>query len=202
MSRRSRLHVRLVAAGSGLLAITLGVSLLAGCATRADVAQQAGDYLSPDGRVSQIAEKNRSDPIVFDGTDELDNPVSSEDFLGTVLVVNFWYASCPPCRMEAPWLQELSEEFADDDVQFLGVNVRDEPPQARSFAEKFGVTYPSIIDHDASVVLAFAGIASPRAVPTTVILDREGRFAARIVGIIEKSVLDGLITATLEDSVL
>jgi thiol-disulfide isomerase/thioredoxin len=116
-----------------------------------------------------------------------------------VLVVNFWYASCPPCRKEAPWLQELSEQFAPDGVQFLVVGVRDEAPTAASFSEKFGVTYPSIIDGDGAVVLAFTGIAAPSAVPTTVVLDRQGRFAGRIVGIIDQPVLDGLISATVEE---
>lgn len=190
---------RLVAAASGVLAIVAAAALFSGCASRAEIAEQEGNYLSADGTVSQISVENREGTIEFEGVDEASGTITSTDYLGDVLVVNFWYASCPPCRMEAPWLQELSEQFAPDGVQFIGVNVRDEAPTAASFSEKFGVTYPSIIDGDGAVVLAFTGIAAPSAVPTTVVLDRQGRFAARIVGIIDQPVLDGLITSTLEE---
>lgn len=200
MMRDSK-RVGTVAVGSALAAAVLAVALLGGCASKGELADQRGDYLSADGTVSQIAVENRTEPIAFEGLDESDRAVASTDFAGDILVVNFWYASCPPCRMEAPWLQELSDKFAPDGVQFLGVNVRDEAANARSFAEKFGITYPSIIDHEGEVVLAFAGVAPPSAVPTTIVLDREGRFAARIIGIIDQPVLDGLITAALEEDV-
>lgn len=197
----SRRATPIVAAISGLATVVTAVALLSGCASRADEAASKGDYLSADGRVSQIAEENRSDPILFTGPDESGETIDSTDFLGEVVVVNFWYASCPPCRREAPWLQKLNDQYASDGVVFLGVNVRDEAAAAATFAEKFGITYPSIIDHEGEVVLTFAGVASPSAVPTTVILDRQGRYAARIVGIIDESVLDGLIKAALEEPV-
>ena len=190
---------RLVAATSGVLAVVAAAALFSGCASPAEIAEQDGNYLSADGTVSQIAVENREATIEFEGVDETGQTITSSDYLGDVLVVNFWYASCPPCRTEAPWLQELSEQFAPDGVQFIGVNVRDEAPTAASFSKKFGITYPSIIDGDGEVVLAFSGIAAPSAVPTTVVLDREGRLAARVVGIIDQSVLDGLISSTLEE---
>lgn len=190
---------RLVAAASGGLAIVAAAALLSGCASRAEIAEQEGNYLSADGTVSHIAVENRETTIEFEGLDETGRTITSSDYLGEVLVVNFWYASCPPCRKEAAWLQELSKQFAPDGVQFLGVSVRDEAPTAASFSEKFGVTYPSIIDGDGAVVLAFTRIAAPSAVPTTVVLDRQGRFAGRIVGIIDQPVLDGLISATVEE---
>ena len=116
-----------------------------------------------------------------------------------VLVVNFWYAACPPCRVEAPWLEELWQQFGADGVQFLGVNVRDGKATAQTFATSFGITYPSLIDTDGSVTLAFTGLASPTAVPTTVVFDRQGRPASRIVGLIDKGVLETLIEAALAE---
>jgi thiol-disulfide isomerase/thioredoxin len=102
-----------------------------------------------------------------------------------VVVVNFWYAACPPCRAEAPDLKALDEQFSPDGVVFIGVNVRDSAPTAAAFAATFDIAYPSILDAtDRNVLSAFAGQIAPGAVPTTIILDREGRVAARIVGLI------------------
>ena len=85
---------------------------------------------------------------------------------GEVLVVNFWYASCAPCRAEAPTCEDLEPEFADEGVSFLGVNVRDQADTALAFDESYGITYPSIIDvNDGGVQLAFGddGAAERRA---------------------------------------
>jgi len=80
-------------------------------------------------------------------------------------------------------------------VQFVGVNVRDQAGTAQSFADAFGVTYPSFLDADGGEIqLAFAGEIAPDAVPTTLVLDRQGRIAARIVGRLDKSILNTLIS--------
>jgi thiol-disulfide isomerase/thioredoxin len=101
------------------------------------------------------------------------------------MVVNFWYAGCPPCRLEAPDLEALHQEFRDEGVVFIGVNILDQAPTALAFADEFGVTYPSIMDtNDGSVRLAFAGQVAPNAVPTTVVLDQQNRVAARISGLL------------------
>ena len=100
-------------------------------------------------------------------------------------MVNFWYAGCPPCRLEAPDLEALHQEFRAEGVVFIGVNILDQAPTALAFADEFGVTYPSIMDtNDGSVRLAFAGQVAPNAVPTTVVLDQQSRVAARISGLL------------------
>jgi hypothetical protein len=75
------------------------------------------------------------------------------------------------------------------------VNIYDQAPTGLAFADEFGVTYPSIIDtNDGSVRLAFSGQVAPNAVPTTVVLDQQGRVAARISGLLtEPDVLAALI---------
>lgn len=174
--------------------------LVTGCSSPDDDLGQGGDsYVSGDGTVSEFAIGDRGEPIEFTGETDTDETVTAEQYRGQVLVVNFWYAACPPCRVEAPWLEELSQQFADDGVQFLGVNVRDSAATAQAFATSFGITYPSVIDTDGAVALAFTGLASPTAVPTTVVLDRQGRPASRIVGLIDKNVLEALIEAALAD---
>ncbi|MDP3207636.1 MAG: TlpA disulfide reductase family protein, partial [Rhodoglobus sp.] len=150
---------RVIAVSATALVIA---GLLVGCTQGVDSLGEPGqNYVSGDGTVTEFPLGNRGDPIEFTGATETGEIASSEDYLGDVLVVNFWYATCPPCRLEAPWLEELNQKYAPDGVQFLGVNIRDGAETAQVFAENFGITYPSIIDSDGLVTLAFSGLASP-----------------------------------------
>ncbi|MGY4544018.1 thiol-disulfide isomerase/thioredoxin [Arthrobacter sp. UYNi723] len=123
--------------------------------------------------------------------------VSSGDWAGRVVVLNFWYAGCAPCRKEAPDLVALDTEFRDQGVLFYGVNVRDDGPTAAAFERTFSVRYPSFDDSDGGILLAMTSYVPPRAVPTTLVLDREGRVSARILGISEKGILKALIVTAL-----
>lgn len=184
-----------------------GAVAISGCTADDSLAQQYREgtgqgYISGDGAYTVIAADDRGAPIEFSGTIENGDTVSSDDYRGEVLVVNFWYAGCPPCRLEAPDLETLAQRFEPDGVSFLGVNIYDQAPTALSFAKEFGVTYPSILDvNSGSVRLAFAGQVAPTAVPTTLVLDREGRVAARIAGLVsEPSVLRSMISDALAES--
>lgn len=179
---------------------------LSGCATSDGLEGKFGqgtdpNYATGDGTILEIPEAQREAPVEFSGETDAATQVSSTDYAGQVLVVNFWYAGCPPCRLEAPDLQALNEEFADQDVKFLGVNVRDQAATSATTTRKWGITYPSIIDaNDKSVVLAFAGTVAPNAVPTTLVIDKEGRVAARYLGYIESpSILRTLIKDALAE---
>lgn len=123
----------------------------------------------------------------------------STDYRGKVLVVNFWYASCPPCRAEAPMLRSVSAAYASRGVRFVGVNVRDEAGQASAFVREFTIPYPTILDaSDAGVQYAFSRSIPANAVPTTLVIDRQGRVSARILGQIEaRSILTSLIDTAL-----
>jgi thiol-disulfide isomerase/thioredoxin len=186
-----------------LAIIPFVVLALAGC-TNDPLAQQYADgsgqgYISGNGAYTEIKPNAREAAITFTGTSESGKTVSSTDFAGKVYVVNFWYASCPPCRSEAPDLKALSEKYKD--VGFLGVNIYDSADVAATFATKFGIPYPSIIDADkGSVQLAFAGSVAPNAVPTTLVVDRSGKVAARISGLIrDKSILAGMIDTVVAE---
>ncbi|MFC5928007.1 TlpA family protein disulfide reductase [Cryobacterium melibiosiphilum] len=186
----------------GLAAAAL---LLTGC-TSDPLADQyrAGDskgYIAGDGSITEIASADRGDPVEFAGLTETGEPVASADYLGEVTVVNFWYASCAPCRAEADDLQSLNAQFEGKGASFLGVNVRDQAANALAFSETYGVTYPSVLDvDDGGMQLAFSGSIPPNAVPTTLVLDAEGRVAARILGAIaEASILETLITDTIAE---
>jgi thiol-disulfide isomerase/thioredoxin len=181
--------------------------LLTGC-TSDPLAEQfregsGKNYIAGDGTISEFAEPQRGDRIEFSGGTVDGGTFDSAESLGDVTVVNFWYAGCAPCRVEAPILEEVSQQFASsgEPVTFVGVNVRDQAGTAASFEESYGVTYPSILDVESGTAqLAFAGPVPPAAVPTTIVLDQEGRVAARVLGqLTEASILESIIDALLAE---
>lgn len=103
------------------------------------------------------------------------------DLRGDVVVVNFWASWCPPCRAEADNLISVAEQTEDEGVRFVGVNFRDEPGNAAAFERSYEVPYPSIVDQSGSLLTRFRRLV-PQQPPTTLLLDREGRIAARFIG--------------------
>ena len=177
--------------------------LLTGCTNEALAGQYASGsgsgYISGDGAYTEIPVGERDAPVVFSGTTETGATLGSADYRSSVYVVNFWYAGCPPCRSEAPDLAAVSAK--NPKVPFVGVNILDTSATASTFAKKFGILYPSVIDTDASVQLAFAGSVAPNAVPTTIVIDRQGRVAARISGrLLEQSILTGMIDRVVAEA--
>jgi peroxiredoxin len=196
MSRRS-----LFAATGALLAVGL-----AACTANDPLASQAaaGDnkgYIAGDGSVTEYALAKRSDPVEFSGKLFDGSTVSAAKLRGKVTVLNFWYAACSPCRLEAPDLQSLHTEFEPQGVDFLGVNIRDEAATAEAFERTFKLTYPSIMDKDGGVLLSLSQrkFVPPDSVPTTLVLDKQGRVSARILGTADKSTLKALITSALAE---
>lgn len=191
-----------------LLLVTAFVAasvVLAGCSSDplAEEYLDGGNknYISGDG-ILEVAEADRAAPVSFAGETDEGNPLSSADFDGDVLVVNFWYAGCAPCRAEAPDLEALAQKYEGDGASFVGVNIYDGAETSRAFARKFGVTYPSLLDSEAGEVrLAFAGEIPPKAVPTTFVLDQDGRIAARVLGQLqERSILDTIIADVVAEA--
>ncbi len=194
---------RTMSTGVALAAASL--LLLAGCSSD-PLAEQfregsGKNYIAGDGTISEFTEPQRGERIEFSGETVEGGTFDSADTLGEVTVVNFWYAGCAPCRVEAPILEEVSKSLADEGVVFVGVNVRDQAGTAASFEEKYGVSYPSILDVEPGTAqLAFAGDVPPAAVPTTIVLDREGRVAARVLGqLTEASILESIIDRLLAE---
>ncbi|TFC45612.1 TlpA family protein disulfide reductase [Cryobacterium sp. TMT1-21] len=188
-----------------LIGLVAGALLLTGCASD-PLAEQYREgsskgFIAGDGSWTEIPVADRGNAVTWSGADETGAAVTSEDYAGKVVVVNFWYASCAPCRAEAPALQKLNAEFAGTDALWLGVNVRDQAANAIAFNESFGITYPSVMDVDnGSMQLAFSGSIPPNAVPTTLVLDRSGRVAARILGsLTSPSILETLVRDTIAE---
>ena len=179
-----------------------GSVLLTACGSDDPLAAQAGNsggenYIAGDGSVMELSPSERGEPVEFSGQTFDGETISAESLDGPALV-NFWYASCAPCRVEAPHLADLSQEFAED-VSFVGVNVRDAAETAAAFERNFNIDYPSIEGRDGKVLLEFADYVPPQAVPTTLILDDQGRVAARVLGAVEHSTLKSLLTGVVAE---
>ncbi|MBI9113944.1 TlpA family protein disulfide reductase [Sanguibacter sp. YZGR15] len=186
-----------------LVGLVLGGLLLAGCAAESgstspdDVVGQG--YQSGDGSLRTWAVDDRGEPVRLVGEDFEGNPVDTGAG-GSVVVLNTWYAACPPCRAEAPDLLEVATGRADDGVRFVGINGTDDAGAALAFEREHDVTWPSIADTDGSVMATLQGVVPVQAVPTTVVLDLEGRVAARVLGQVDASTLDGLVADVLAES--
>ena len=201
---RSRIARALVAVPAAALLVLTGCSSDGNDNLQAQW-NEASDkgYIEGDGSTLSIAPGERTDPVEYEGETEQGERLSSDDTVGNVTVVNFWYAGCAPCRAEAPDLVEAYDEFSPEGVNFVGVNTRDQVAQALQFSEEFAIEYPSIMDsaEGRAVQRAFAGQVPLNAVPTTLVLDAEGRVAHRILGqLAGASQLRTLINETLAEA--
>lgn len=190
------------------LALTVVISALVltftGCATDplAEQFREGGNknYIAGDGTVTEFAAGSRPKAAAWSGITESEENLSSDQLTGVIIVMNFWYAGCAPCRIEMPELIELQNQFLAEGVQFIGVNVRDTAPTALAFARQVNLNFPSIMDaNTGAVVLGFTGVVTPQAVPTTLVIDSEGNVSARVLGRIDKAILKELIKTVVEE---
>src|SRR5690606_33954997 len=174
--------------GVRLLAPVVAVAaLLSGCTSEpgglaAQYEAGGGDgYVSRDGRIVQLAASDREEPVAFGGVLDTGETIDSEELRGQVLVVNFWYAACPPCREEAPDLEAIHQQYADAPVTVIGVNVRDTAGTALKFEREHGVSCPALGDSEgvARRLARARGAYAPPAAPAAVGLGARGRAAAR-----------------------
>ncbi|MFG2378556.1 TlpA family protein disulfide reductase [Streptomyces sp. NPDC048504] len=107
--------------------------------------------------------------------------LNTADYKGKVLVVNVWGSWCSPCRAEADNLVQVAKATANKDVQFVGLNTRDTSTEpAVAFEKKYAVPYPSLYDPTGRLMLRFKkGTLNPQAIPSTIVIDRDGKIAAR-----------------------
>ncbi|GAA2720182.1 TlpA family protein disulfide reductase [Cellulomonas aerilata] len=181
------------------LALTLGACTAEPAADgRTDTGAEAG-YVSGDGSTRTWAPEDRGDAVVVAGTDFSGAPVSVADWRGDVVVLNTWYAACPPCRAEAPDLVALATDYADRGVHLLGINGTDDAGAAQAFERTFSVPYPSLADTDGTAIASLQGEVPLQAVPTTVVLDREGRVAGRVLGLADGSTLRAMVDDLLAE---
>lgn len=122
------------------------------------------------------------------------------DLRGQVVVLNVWGSWCQPCRAETPELVRAARETQARGVRFVGIDTRDNPDAARAFVRAFKVPYPSIIDRDGQVLLAFNGVIPAYAVPSTLVIDPTGRITARMIGRTTYATVRGIIEDVLAET--
>jgi thiol-disulfide isomerase/thioredoxin len=179
------------------LASLLAIGALAGCTEDPSIANDGNNagYVSGSGQYKEVPPDQRKPPTAgFTATLESGAKVTSSQYAGQVHVLNFWYSTCGPCRVEAANLEKAYKHYGGS-IPFLGVDVYDQAPQAIEFEKSHGVTYPSVIDtNNATVQYAYSSYVSPDAVPVTLVIDKHGRVAARVTGELESpSILEDLV---------
>ena len=186
-----RTAVRIAAGLAAMLMLTACASTGADEQTRS--AGQVG-YPNVPRNLTRVAPEQRKELPAVSGTVLGGNKtISTQDFRGKVVVINVWGSWCPPCRKEAPDLQAASVETKDV-AQFVGITSKDyDPAPAEAFVRSFKISYPSIYDPTGKVLLAFAGELPPSAIPSTMIIDRQGRLAVRVLSEVSKITLVDMI---------
>lgn len=149
----------------------------------------------PAGAASEGPEARRPAPD-FELTDLAGNSISRSGLKGKVVLLDFWATWCPPCRAEVPHFKELHDEYADQGLEIVGVSV-DEGGEAvvRPFVEANGIEYATAMSND-EIVRAFGGI---RGIPTTFMIDKEGRISRKYVGYQDKAVFEEEIRKLLAE---
>lgn len=169
-----------------IIGISTALALtLSACGNSQQVATKS--YIAGSGAVTFIEPENRKNAPGLSG-----QTLNGDQYKlpkGKVSVINVWASWCAPCRAEAPILAALSTKY--EYALFLGVLTRDSEVAARAFEKRFAVPFPTLVDD--SVLVGFRGTLSANAIPSTIVIDKQGRVAARISGQVTVASLSNLI---------
>lgn len=166
--------------------------LVSGCGLVSPPGGSTPDEAGATIGISRVESSERGDPLALSGEDLQGAPVDVEQWRGKVVVINVWGSWCPPCREETPTLSRIARELRGE-VVFLGIAVRESATASLAFTRRLKVPYPSISDSSGALLTKFADSLPAVAVPTTYILDTEGRVAVRVLDKVTYSTLTALI---------
>ncbi|PWI17373.1 redoxin domain-containing protein [Streptomyces sp. Act143] len=194
---RTRRRALLLTGAAAAAALTLSACSSGG------VSGGGGDtnFVTGNNGVDTVAEGKRSAAPVLSGESIDGKKLSTADYKGKVLVVNVWGSWCSPCRAEAKNLEAVYQDVKDQGVEFVGLNTRDASTTlAKSFEKEFGITYPSIYDPTGKQMLRFKkGTLNPQLIPSTLVIDRDGKIAARALQALSEDTLRGMIKPVLAE---
>jgi thiol-disulfide isomerase/thioredoxin len=181
-------------------AVAVAVSTgLGGCAAasvqRSASASQGASQLG----LTQYPQSQRPAAPAISGTTLTGGKFALTSTLGNVVVLNVWASWCGPCRSESPDLARVSASFSHEPVRFIGVDEQDDSRSARKFAASTGATYPNVID-TAGQLLSRLRLLPRAGVPSTLILDRHGRVADRVIGPVTAAEITSAVRALLIES--
>ncbi len=145
-------------------------------------------------RAAVKKEKDRRPAPNFTLKDAMGRPVKLSDYKGKVVLLNFWATWCGPCKIEIPWFVEFEKSYKDRGFAVLGVSMDEEGwDVVKPYVEKTKINYRMVIGDDMTAEL-YGGVDS---LPTSFMLDREGRIAATHVGLVSKSAYQNDINTLL-----
>ncbi|MNO22399.1 Thiol-disulfide oxidoreductase ResA [compost metagenome] len=150
-----------------------------------------GSIQMTEGDVAVGIQKEQRAPD-FQLTDLTGNPVQLSDYRGKKVLVNFWATWCPPCKAEMPHMQRFYEDFSDDEVVVLGVNMTsiDKGMEAiEAFTKEYGLTFPIVLDQQGDVMDTY----QITGYPTTYAIDQEGIIRAKFIGAIDYEMMKNTV---------
>lgn len=115
---------------------------------------------------------------------------------GKVVLLNFWYTTCPPCRTEIPWFVEFQRKWEEQGFTVIGVSMLDTPAQVRAFNKEFGVNYPMYIGIDADDAIQ-AATGGMWGMPTSFLIGRDGKVLKKHIGLAPKATIENEIRGAL-----
>lgn len=197
--RRSRRHFGALLVASAIGGVLAGQAYLSFADDRLERPARPAAASRTVAGVTAYPVGDRSAPVVVTGDSLTGELLSTEDLRGDVVVLNVWGSWCAPCREEAPVLAATSQRLADRGVSFVGINVRDNTAAALAFEKSFGIDYPSLADVDGQALLRLNQYVPANAVPVTLVLDRQGRVAARIIGVLTATSLASALDPVIDE---
>jgi thiol-disulfide isomerase/thioredoxin len=174
--------------------------LVLGLSACSSAPETGAGFVSGDGSVTILDPAQRQLAPAAVGVDLNGDPLKLSDFAGEVVVLNVWASWCAPCRAEASALEEVAVQFEGKGVQFIGLNTRDSQAAAQAFVRNYDVTYPSLVDTDGRIQLLFNDSLPPQAIPSTIVIDQQGKVAARALGTVTSATLRAMIEPLLDES--
>lgn len=148
--------------------------------------------------VNRIAMSDRRLAPNLSGTTLDGSRFALDDVAGNVVVVNIWASWCAPCRIESPVLAGLERQLAAQKVRFVGIDETDTTTSATRFVASTGARYPQLVDSDGTL-LGQLPLLPQKGIPSTLILDRHGRMAARVIGPVTGGEIQTLISELLHE---
>lgn len=183
-------RVAVAVTASGFLALAAGCS--------GGSALNAGANDSSGNTVERVAEAKRGAPLTVSGTTLDGAALSTASYRGQVVVLNYWGSWCPPCVKETPDLKAAWTQLQGKDVRFLGLDAQESAQTGAAYMSANGLTYPSLQWDGGKFLLQLKGKAP--APPVTIVLDQQGRLAARVLAPVSTSTLVGLVDDVLKGS--